>query len=340
MPLGSQRASINEAAWAYWERNNDQQQHQQHPRGNEEIPVIYVQEHLNDLLPYLESTYGKDWKKRPLLLKGLWSYDALQSNSSRRLTLNGLLKENLTIPYFTDARIKGALSPDNHAPIREIVANISRGAPHKIGTQLFVQTWPELIYEVAPVRIVTELFGPYFTPDAVRGTGPFQLLPALTTVPLFVAGSGGQAVGSSEPIKGDDKAEAKPYTALHCEPTGNVAVQLSGKKQWTLVQPEFSHVVKPSASPDGRAFFASWLSRDDYYSQHVPTYTAITAAGDAMWVPTWTWHRVDYIIESEEMAIGASLFHFRAVDFVANNPLFAILIVPAILLELVGYNTQ
>jgi hypothetical protein len=189
------------------------------------------------------------------------------------------------------------------------------------------------------VHIVTELFGSYFTPDAVRGSGPFRMLPALTTVPLFVAS--GKAVPSSEPLIRDDDdnnkaAEARTYTALHCEPIGNVAVQLSGMKQWTLVRPEFSRVVKPSVSPDGRAFFASWSSGD--YS-HVPTYTAVTAAGDAMWIPTWTWHRVDYM-ESKEVAIGASLFHFRAIDFFTHNPLFAILIVPAMLLELASYNTQ
>lgn len=330
MPPGLRTESINEAAWEFWE----QLVVETHPRGIEEIPVVNVQDHLTDLLPYLETTFGKDWRRRPLLLKGLWSQEALLGNTSRRLSLNGFLQENLTIPYFTDARVKGALSPDSHAPVKNIVANMTRGAPHKIGTQLFVQTWPELIDEVAPVRIVTELFGSYFTPEAVKGTGPFQLLPALTTVPLFVAS--GKAVGSPNGVEDDvNKVFAKPYTALHCEPIGNVAVQLSGKKQWTLVRPEFSRVVKPSASPDGRAFFASWSS--DY--SHVPKYTAITDAGDAMWVPTWTWHRVDYI-ESEEIAIGASLFHFRAIDFVANNPLFAILIVPSIILELFGYQTQ
>lgn len=333
MPLSSRRTLINESTWAFWEYNSKLKE----IRGNEEIPLVYVQEHLNDLLPYLETTHGKDWRTRPLLLKGLWSPDDLQRSAGRRLSLNGLLQENLTIPYFTDARLKGALSPDNHAPINEVIANISRGEAHKIGTQLFVQTWPELIYEVAPAHIVTELFGSYFTPDSVRGTGPFQMFPPLTTVPMFVAS--GKATRTSEPVRKDDDdnkaAKTKPYTALHCEPIGNVAVQLSGKKQWTLVRPEFSHVVKPSASPDGRAFFASWSS--DY--SHVPTFKAITAAGDAIWVPTWTWHRVDYI-ESDEVAIGASLFHFRATDFFKNNLLFAILIIPAVLLELMGFNTQ
>jgi peptidoglycan/LPS O-acetylase OafA/YrhL len=39
------------------------------------------------------------------------------------------------------------------------------------------------------------------------------------------------------------------------------------------------------------------------------------------------------------MAIGESLFHFWAHDFVRNNPLFAVLVILVMLMELVGYNT-
>jgi len=124
------------------------------------------------------------------------------------------------------------------------------------------------------------------------------------------------------------------------------------------VQPEHSYRILPSVAPDGRAFFASWLPAtawtagedgrdggDDTAESSTPSfapppiYRAVTEVGDAIWVPTWTWHRVDYI-ESDEIAIGASLFHFRPIDFIANNPLFAALIVPALFRELVGWNTQ
>jgi hypothetical protein len=326
MPVRSIRNKWQEFAWRHW-----QQDHRTF--GEEKLATVYVQDHLDNLLPYLEETYGMDWRKRPLLLKGLWTKKEL-SNSTRRLSLQGLLQENLTIPYFTDARVQGALTPNDRAPVREVVANITLGAPHKIGTQFVVQTYPELIQEVAPVDLVTELFGDYFTPEAVKGTGPFNFLPALTTVPLFIA-NGKQAAETLAAEKDDKRVSAQPYTALHCEPIGNIAVQLSGRKQWTLIRPEFSYLIQPSTSPDGRAFYASWAST---YT-NVPTYRAVTAAGDAIWVPTWTWHRVDYM-ESDDIAIGGSLFHFRALDFVSNNPLFAVLIVPSLFLELVGYNTQ
>jgi hypothetical protein len=94
-------------------------------------------------------------------------------------------------------------------------------------------------------------------------------------------------------------------------------------------------LVRPHLAPDGRAFFASALLNESL----VPTYQVITEAGDALWIPTWTWHRVVYQ-NSDEIAIGASLFHFRFRDFLRNQPLFAFLIVPALIMELTGYKTQ
>jgi Cupin-like domain len=359
------RLDINTAVWKYWE----QQQHQS-SRIEQRIPVVQVQQYINNtpaLLQYLTDTYGSDWKRRPLLLKGLWDPEMLHATASqRRLSLEQILQENLTIPFFKDSRQHGALTPDGRAPLRDIVANITRGHPHKIATQLLVQAYPDLIREIAPLEIVSLLFGTsYFTPEAVQGSGPWRLLPAMTTVPLFIAS---RNVRSTEDAvtknRGDDPAQRDrtksqatgtartpqshtPFTALHCEPIGNIAVQLSGRKQWTLISPEFSRGLRPAIAPDGRAYFASWISTKDDHS--VPYYTAETQAGDAIWVPTWTWHRVDYTsathignvaVQEEEIAVGASLFHFRPKDFFVNNPLFAVLILPAMLLELIGYNTQ
>ena len=57
-----------------------------------------------------------------------------------------------------------------------------------------------------------------------------------------------------------------------------------------------------------------------------------------LWVPTWTWHRVDYL--PGVSAISASLFHFRAEQVATHNPLFTSLLVPNIAKELVGWKTQ
>lgn len=360
MPVAWRRP-VQRSVWERWERREEQEaavrrggnsssstpSQQNFPVGPAlEIPTVDVQKHRSRLLPYLEATYGKDWRDRPLLLKGLWTLDELERDPDRTLSVQGLLREtNRIVPYYTDARRRGALTPDAKAPLSAIVSNITQGFPHKIGSQKLVQDRPDLIREVAPIDVVTVLFGDHFSPQSLEGWGPWKLFPPLTTVPLFVAGkrlppahTGGAAAApplSPSSTTATDDEEEDPHTALHCEPIGNVAVQLSGWKEWTLVAPEHWHLVRPHRSPDDRAFFASggWDDR------LVPTYRATTSAGDALWVPTWTWHRVTYPAHSD-IAIGASLFHFRPYDFVVRNPVLAALIVPSLILELVGYNTQ
>jgi gentisate 1,2-dioxygenase len=72
---------------------------------------------------------------------------------------------------------------------------------------------------------------------------------------------------------------------------------------------------------------------------HVPRYVHTVRKGDAIYVPTWTWHRVDYI-SSEEVAISGSLFHFRPLDFFRLNPLHATMILPNLIMEMTGLKAQ
>lgn len=127
-------------------------------------------------------------------------------------------------------------------------------------------------------------------------------------------------------------------TDLHCEPIGNVVVQLEGEKRWTLVSPEHSHLLRPTVAPDGRAYFFSMLDPVNPSSlMHVPRYEVTTRPGDVLWVPPWTWHRVEYL--EGVTALTASLFHFRPGEFVRNNPTFAGLILPNLFKELLGVKT-
>lgn len=347
-----------------------------------DVNVLYVQD-VDDPLAYLERTYGEYWKERPLLLKGLWPESELRGNPARRLSPDGLLRMNQTIPYFTDARRYGALEPDGEAPVREVVKRIQEGYPHKIGSQLIVQADQTLLEEVAPRALVTELFGDYFSVDRLLGHGKtLGIFPGLTTVPVFVANSGSspssrrkqQSQPQQEnienectPNKGDTetcdvewvgpqhgrpsllKTLDNPVTGLHCEPIANVAVQLAGSRMWTLIGPEYSWSLRPAISTDGRSFYPSWVDSLD----HIPRYEFITHPGDAVFVPTWTWHRVDYVVRGVDdhdndnddetgtgISIGASLFHFRAGDYWRRNPLFAVLLIPAILKEAAGVSTQ
>jgi hypothetical protein len=181
-------------------------------------------------------------------------------------------------------------------------------------------------------------------------------------VPIFVANAKVKSnveeirdTTSSNTCRADHpNTAAQPFTGLHCEPIGNVSVQLAGAREWTLVQPEYWKWLRPTVSPDSRGFFASWAPNID----HVPRYRLRTLPGDALWVPPWTWHRVDYgLVENDEEAdstttasedtdkdttisIGASLFHFRPVEFVKRNPIYATLLAPYLFGELIGTKTQ
>lgn len=296
-----------------------------------EIHTIYIQNiPQDDIASYLKRHVGSDWRRHPLLLKGLWSEDDLL-HPDRKLNLAGLLKESLKVPYFLDAR-DGGISPDAEASIQHVVASIVFGKqPHKLATQLLIQQEPSLIKEVVPRELVEKLFGgSFFDASSVVGSGPFNLFPALTTIPLFVAGA--QDIGKDQ-----------PYTPLHSEPICNIAVQLSGRKDWTLVEARHWKYLRPTVAPDGRAFVASKASG----VTHVPRYTVTTEAGDALWLPAWTWHRVDYSFNKSDgadmsttISIAASLFHFRVWQFFDQNVVFAIAIMPALVRELLGLGIQ
>jgi hypothetical protein len=344
---------------AAWQSLEQQQRHHSRKatsvamQGVLTIPAINIQDFVGDeigALAYLQSTYGRSWQERPLHLKGLWDPLVLQSSqSTRKLSPHGLMQLNFTIPYYLDARILGLLHPDGAAPINEIVQRMLQGYPHKIGSQLIVQHHPKLLSEVAPLSMVTTLFGNYFSTDRILGHGKtLGIFPGITTVPVFVANGNAttpnhlqqqetQQRSCTEKVEDQVlQTQSSPSTGLHCEPIANVAVQLHGFRKWTLVDPLHSWMLRPAASKDGRSFYPSWATT----LEHVPRYEVITYPGDAVFVPTWTWHRVDYLKESTDLSIGASLFHFRVWDYLRRNPLFAILLMPALLGELAGISSQ
>ncbi len=340
---------------------------------------------------FLEETYGNDWMERPILLKGLWTIEELiDSSSSRKLTPEGLLQtKDLILPYFSDATVVGALEPDATAPVSEIVkAMLYENKPHKIGSQFIVQSRPDLLDEVAPLGFLTHLLGNHFSKDHLMGnphrSGWRSWLPGTTTVPVFIANTSpiGASFESEEKqcgieskpdtnnnsdsnylcenpnVSSTKTKQSKPFTGLHCEPIANVAVQLWGSRTWTLVDPEHSWKLKPSISKDGRSFYPSNLSPETLQSR-IPRYEATTTPGDAVWLPTWTYHKVDYVYNSsdgsdgkntgehhtallhkDQLSIGASLFHFRPIDYVRRNPLFAFLLIPSLIKELAGIKTQ
>ena len=128
-------------------------------------------------------------------------------------------------------------------------------------------------------------------------------------------------------------------TDLHSEPVDSLVLQLTGTKRWLLVAPSESRFVRPSLSRDGRAYFVSTSPTEhpERTLGHVHRRVVDTRPGDALWVPSWTWHRVDYY--EGVTALSASLFQVR-VQALHRNALYSALVVPNILKEVVGWKTQ
>jgi hypothetical protein len=225
---------------------------------------------------------------------------------------------DLAVDFFSDAsRNASLLTPDSRGSLAEVAGRILAGGTEKLGTEMIFRSFPHLLDELRVAERVRPLLG------SESHLAPSRLGTTLT-VPVFLA-------------HGQPGAYAR--TDLHCEPIGNLALQLGGRKRWTLVAPEHSQLLRPTLSADGRAYFVSALPTDtpETMLSHVPHWTAEVGAGDAIWVPTWTWHRVDYL--PGVSALSASLFHFR-VEQAAHNALYSALATPNVFKELIGWKTQ
>jgi hypothetical protein len=383
--LSNKNHTTNDSLWTEWE---ERQKMEATMTGSNDggggssskiqaIPSVDLRDSTitaDNVLARVEQQWGTDWRRRPLLLQGLWSSEPEESlllseqpnnhhHHKRRLSLAGLLDEDMVIPYYYDAT-QGGVSPDATARIGEIVANMTTTTQkygqqpphHKIATQLLIQKYPSLMREVVPNNgILTALFGNYFQPEHVIGSGPFGLFPALTTVPLFVAAASGAAIAVDNSTN-DPPSTA--YTPLHSEPICNVAVQLVGSKDWTLIDAQHWQLVRPALAADGRAFVTSQATTSLIPAAVPYYYQGTTNSGDALWLPAWTWHRVDYnhhqkatttaiaapnttrTASTTTISIGASIFHFRLDLFVQQNPVLTLAVIPALIRELLGWGVQ
>ena len=235
--------------------------------------------------------------RRPFVIRG-----AAPTNNFTTEALTKPPLGDVVVDYFYDASRRRHLVPDARAKLSKVVRNISRGRPHKIGSQ----------------RVVSRE-GCCPTTAALEAALDARLL----TVPLFVSGGGG--------------AERPTYTDLHSEPIASMAIQIEGSKDWTLVPAADSASLRPAASPDGRAYFYSRL--DDGELSRLPRLAVTTWPGDALWVPPWTWHAVSYA-PAAGVSVAASLFHFRPWAFVAAQPYFAAAVLPNLAKEIFGIKTQ
>jgi hypothetical protein len=299
-PLESSIASaMEEWAWRHWEAEAIGQRMDAEPVAELGVGMI------------------PESRARPFVVRGL-----LNGTGSRLLGsyewLTTAPVADITVDYFSNTGAAGNIFvPDARGRLGEVARRILGGSPEKIATEWIFRRHPELVDELNIAGLAADLLG------SSAHVAPSRL-GSMLTVPVFL---------------GHGQLGAHARTDLHCEPIGNLALQLGGRKRWTLVAPEESHLVRPTLSTDGRAYFISALpsERPNETFAHVRRWTVETDVGDALWVPTWTWHRVDYL--PGVTALAASLFHFR-VEQVAHNGLFTALAIPNVIKELVGWKTQ
>ena len=254
---------------------------------------------------------------RPFIIRGLLN----GSSSAFAGEYEWLLREPvgaLAVDYFSNASADDGVVPDARAPLRDIVRRIVAGGSEKVGTEMVFRTYPWLLADLLGDRKerVARLLGSTAHTSASRvGT--------TLTVPVFMATGAPRA-----------------RTDLHCEPIGNLALMLGGRKRWTLVEADQSRFLRPTLSPDGRAYFYSKQPTEEpeQVLRHVRRSVVDAVHGDAIWMPAWTWHRVDYY--PEVTALSVSLFHVRLEQMLAQNPLFTLLVVPNMVKELIGWKTQ
>mmetsp|Transcript_21755 Transcript_21755/g.51255 ORF Transcript_21755/g.51255 Transcript_21755/m.51255 type:complete len:670 (-) Transcript_21755:342-2351(-) len=312
------------------------------------------------LVQYAKQSIGEfDMATHPILLRNIWPPQSFATESNRRLTIEGLLKDpelsTVDLPnHFPDASQAGypALVPDNSRQVTlfQFVSDLlsGRAAHAKIGTQLIVEAVPELTEEIVPRGLARELFGwnPWvddlksWLKDHVseRIQGWINKFPSASCYPVFVA------------RQHPPSSNHYPRTDLHAEPIGNIAVQLEGSRRWTLVSAEWSTLLRPTVSKHGRGYIYANLDPKDELSERLrqlpQVFECITNRGDAIWIPPWHWHKIDYNVgtpnESNEtqLSVGASVFHFYPMMYAFNMPLFAYLIVPNLIWEALGFNTE
>jgi len=288
-------------AWSLWEIEFPKKK-----RKPLEIPKLSV-EQLDEM-----GTLPSEFLLQPFLIPGLLN----NTNASKIFGVPRLLASpvgDLKIHYFKDARRFNTV-PDGYAPLREIATNITKGGVEKFGTEMIFRTFPQLIDEL-PVHLINKIVS--------EGYVSKERLGKMLTIPVFMGH--GQETNSTR-------------TDLHCEPIANVVLQLAGSKRWTLIMPHMSKYLKPQIGPDGRAYVYSTRHPSDTDILHLERYEVVMEQGDVMFIPTWTWHRVEYL--AGVTALSASFFHVRIKELMQSNSLFASATIPNMLKELFGIKKQ
>jgi hypothetical protein len=258
---------------------------------------------------------------RPFLAKNM--------SAATVLSIQDLLTpplRDLEIDYFIDARKRNTV-PDGRGLVGDIVSRMQKGGADKLGTQMILKAFPGIMEQFLDSNPwLADIFG-------VQRVAAWRAMGTTVTSPVFASRGRGVNPTASQSLDGTTR------TDLHCEPISNLIGHTAGAKTWTLVEPKYSYLLRPTIAPDGRAYFYSSLDPFDPNAlSHVPRYEVLAEKGDILYVPTWTWHRIQYL--PDITAVSISIFEFVPSSFLRNNGMFAISLIPNLIKEVVGIKAQ
>lgn len=138
--------------------------------------------------------------------------------------------------------------------------------------------------------------------------------------------------GKSTFFSGAQLLLGAPFTGsdIHCAEANNLFFQISGKKRWTLVHPDYLWLMYPMLN---RSFLyvASFVKRDYDFSylqkysplqNYCPRYESVLEPGDVLLNPPWQWHAVDNL---KERTVGVATRWPAASEQKRSNNFFSLI---------------
>lgn len=85
-------------------------------------------------------------------------------------------------------------------------------------------------------------------------------------------------------------------TPLHSAGLGNFFRQLAGVRNWTLISPEYSYLVRPVHGflySNAFGIYNAWKPKKfKAHMEHIPKQHVTLHPGDVLYIPPWWWHEI------------------------------------------------
>ena len=94
----------------------------------------------------------------------------------------------------------------------------------------------------------------------------------------------------------------------HIEPGPFMFAQIKGTKIWNLIEPEYSHLMRPIT----HGLYGLSHGFDTKHFNLIPKYKIVLEEGDIIFLPSWIWHEVYVKKEGLVLSLGLRMFDFNS----------------------------